>query len=159
MKLNLGAGNDIREGWVNVDAFPVDDRVTPMDIEKSWPANWVDLKVVLLRDVVEHLKDPNRVIMAAAVRLCPAGEVIIRGPHFTCRDTHTDFTHHRGLSSESVPHSLGHLFAVYVHISFEWWNRWMHWVNWIPCGLKIYESTFLCSLAPAKYVHARIRRR
>ena len=33
IKLNIGCGNDIRDGWVNLDKFPVDNRVKYFDIE------------------------------------------------------------------------------------------------------------------------------
>lgn len=167
MKLNLGCGYDLRPDWINVDRRSFEkshgeevDVILDLD-EGTWPPEWrTAAEEILLQDVVEHLRFPAKVLFEAQFCLARDGTLAVRGPHYTCRDTHTDPTHRRGLSSEFFERTMNHIGGggPEIRIEFEWWNRWMHWINWIPCGLKLYEATFLCSLAPAKYVHARITR-
>jgi len=80
--LNLGCGNDIRQGFVNIDLFSERADVVKMDIRKlNIPDNSVD--VILASDVLEHfshretqslLKEWNRVLKDGA-------EIIIRCPN------------------------------------------------------------------------------
>lgn len=54
LKLNLGCAKDIKDGYVNIDAFPFDDRVVKMDITNlDYPDNSVD--EIYAKDVIEHI--------------------------------------------------------------------------------------------------------
>lgn len=55
IKLNLGCGPDIKEGYVNIDSCSIDDsKVVKMDIRNlSFDENSVD--EIYARDVIEHL--------------------------------------------------------------------------------------------------------
>lgn len=80
--LNLGCGNDIRDGFVNIDLFSENPNVVNMDIRKlELPNHTVD--TILASDVLEHfshretdsiLKEWNRVLKEGA-------EIIIRCPN------------------------------------------------------------------------------
>lgn len=79
--LNLGCGDDIREGFVNIDLYSDNPKVVYMDIRKlQLPDNSVSL--ILANDILEHfshreidliLKEWNRVLI-------PGKEIIIRVP-------------------------------------------------------------------------------
>ncbi len=79
--LNLGCGNDIRDGFLNFDLFSNDPRVIYMDIRKiALDSNVAD--VILASDILEHfshreidslLKEWNRILKIN-------GELIIRCP-------------------------------------------------------------------------------
>ncbi len=158
-KLNLGCGKDIREGWTNVDRVTWAKGVLRYDLDEDLPPDgpW---DLILMQDVMEHLKNPHFAVLSAIHVLSDDGALVIRGPHYTCRDSYTDITHRRALSSETIEHMLATAnVEVSTTLLFEPWNQWMHWVNWIPYGKKIYESTFLAGLAPAKHVHVMIRRK
>lgn len=55
MKLNLGCGEDIRTGFVNVDAFPRDG-VVFFDLQTDNLSRvWSGIEHILANDIVEHL--------------------------------------------------------------------------------------------------------
>jgi predicted SAM-dependent methyltransferase len=54
IKLNLGCGPDIKEGYVNIDSCPINSRVIKMDIrDLKYEKESVD--EIYARDVIEHL--------------------------------------------------------------------------------------------------------
>ena len=159
MKLNLGCGHDVREGWVNADVSPCDSRVLYVNLDKPFPDGWWRAcEEIVMQDVLEHLDDPEGCLENCAACLQPAGVLKVRGPHYTCRDTFTDLTHRRGLSSETMSRWANRNgMTATVRLGFEPWNLWMAWVNLHPMGMKLYEATLLRALAPAKHVHAELR--
>lgn len=79
--LNLGCGNDIRDGFVNIDLYSDDPRVVYMDIRKlEIDDNSADL--ILASDILEHFSHREvEQILAEWVRvLKPNGEIIVRSP-------------------------------------------------------------------------------
>jgi SAM-dependent methyltransferase len=57
MKLNLGCGGDVREGWLNVDVRKTHPRVLVLDLEKELLRPFPDGSVdeILAKDFIEHL--------------------------------------------------------------------------------------------------------
>lgn len=54
MKLNLGCGKDILEGWVNIDRYPSDQKVIQGDIRSlDFPKSTVE--TIRAIDVLEHV--------------------------------------------------------------------------------------------------------
>lgn len=54
MKLNLGCGPDIKDGYINVDTCPLDSRVVKQDIRNlNFPKNSVD--EIYAKDIIEHM--------------------------------------------------------------------------------------------------------
>lgn len=79
--LNLGCGNDIREGFVNIDLFSNDSRVVFGDIRKlELPDNSADL--ILASDVLEHFshRETQAILDEWARVLKHNGELIVRCP-------------------------------------------------------------------------------
>ncbi len=57
MKLNLGCGGDIREGYVNIDVRRTDNRVLVLDLEKELLSRFQDQSVeeIIAKDFIEHV--------------------------------------------------------------------------------------------------------
>lgn len=60
MKLNLGCGKDVREGYENYDLYPIDKRVTKLDLNVlplPFEDNYADR--ILVSHTLEHLNVNN----------------------------------------------------------------------------------------------------
>ncbi|MDQ1265895.1 MAG: hypothetical protein QG635_1047 [Bacteroidota bacterium] len=80
--LNLGCGNDLREGFLNIDLFSKDPRVIFMDIRRlELPDSCADL--ILASDILEHFshREIDSILKEWARALKPDGELIIRCPN------------------------------------------------------------------------------
>jgi len=56
IKLNLGCGDDIRDGYLNFDKYPSDERVKTLDLTKlPLPFSNGSVDEILLNGVYEHL--------------------------------------------------------------------------------------------------------
>jgi SAM-dependent methyltransferase len=81
MKLNLGCGDNYREGWQNIDLFAskVDQR---LDLNLDWP--WADSSVdeIFSRGLYEHLKDFNHAWLESWRIVKPGGIITLIVPHF-----------------------------------------------------------------------------
>jgi len=93
MKLNLGAGNDIRGGYVNHDrvANPGIDVVHDLNV-LPWP--WEDVDEIRAWAVFEHL----RLTLAEAIDECarvlrPGGRLVLKVPAFNSVNAAVDPTH------------------------------------------------------------------
>ncbi len=81
LRLNLGCGRDVREGFLNLDLFSTDERVIKMDIRKlGFPDNSVDL--ILASDVLEHFshRETDSLLKEWGRVLKKGGILIIRCP-------------------------------------------------------------------------------
>ncbi|MEN6510744.1 MAG: glycosyltransferase [Chloroherpetonaceae bacterium] len=79
--LNLGCGNDIRDGFINIDLFNENPNVVYMDIRSlDLPNNSADL--ILASDILEHFshRDTEQILAEWARVLKPNCEIIIRSP-------------------------------------------------------------------------------
>ncbi|MGA2296552.1 MAG: glycosyltransferase [FCB group bacterium] len=79
--LNLGCGQDVKEGFINIDLFSDDTRVVGMDIRNLvLPDNCADF--ILASDVLEHFshRQVDAVLKEWARVLKPGGEIVIRCP-------------------------------------------------------------------------------
>ena len=97
-KLNLGCGENIKEGWVNLDSAALPGVDVTHDIEKiPFPFKDGEFDEILCRDVLEHveyiptLRELHRILK-------PGGVLRIQVPHFTSRNNFVDPTHRRMFS-------------------------------------------------------------
>lgn len=108
-KLNLGSGENYREGWVNVDLGNKNDlneniRVDVIHNLNKFPYPFKDNEFdeVLLNQVLEHLDNPVKV-MKETVRISKNDAVIIiRVPHFSDVGACEKPTHKRFFSLNSI---------------------------------------------------------
>lgn len=102
MKLNLGCGNDIRKGWVNLDIKkkPGVDVVHNLD---KFPYPFMDeqFDLVLMDNVIEHLHDTIGVMAQIHRILKPGGVAILLFPYFQHPNAWVDPTHVKCLTAET----------------------------------------------------------
>ena len=93
LRLNCGCGSDLLDGWINVDKFQIGD-ATVMDLEAlPWPFEDDSVDEVLMKHVLEHLRDTVG-ILREVYRVCRAGaRVHIIVPHPRHDDYISDPTH------------------------------------------------------------------
>jgi len=97
-KLNLGCGNRIRKGWVNVDVAPLLGVDVVHDLNQiPFPFETASCDEIICEDVLEHVN------YIAALREChrllvDGGTLHIEVPHFTSSNNFVDPTHLRQFS-------------------------------------------------------------
>ncbi|MCK4318943.1 class I SAM-dependent methyltransferase [Candidatus Micrarchaeota archaeon] len=107
-KLNLGCGKFKKKGYVNVDI----DKRTGADIihnldEIPYPFEDNEFDLIEADHVLEHLKDPFKIIKELYRITKKKGKIVIRVPHFSRGFTHPD--HKRGFDV-SFPYYFNPLF-------------------------------------------------
>lgn len=85
-KLNIGAGQDIKEGWDNVDKNDFDLDIFPYPLKKMYDK-------VLIKNVLEHTLYPEKVLLEIARHCSSGAEIIIECPHYTNKGSWGDFQH------------------------------------------------------------------
>jgi len=86
-KLNFGAGNDKRECYDNVDEVDFDFNVIPYPIKDEVYDN------ILMKDVIEHLDYPWKVLKELHRILKPGGTVEIICPHHNDESAYNSLQH------------------------------------------------------------------
>lgn len=83
MKLNLGCGHDIREGYVNVDFRATHPTVQVVDLSKfPWPFENQSADEILMLDFLEHFPyaQTQRILLECYRILKPEGELVVQVP-------------------------------------------------------------------------------
>lgn len=99
-KLNLGCGDDYKEGWINVD-FRGNIKIDiKHDLNKiPYPFNDNSVDIILMRQVFEHLDRPITILKELS-RICKNNaRIMIYVPHATSY-AHISGLEHRGLFTE-----------------------------------------------------------
>lgn len=165
-KLNIGCGNDIRKEYINLDIAKLEGVDVVCDIENnSLPFDDELFEKIVCNDVLEHV-DITKVLKEIHRVLRPGGVLEIRVPHFTSTNNYIDPTHKKMFSvrtfnffiKESM-HERSYYYdfcfskIISSKITFSYKNP-LNWpfillVNINDFFRKIYEETFLRSIAPA----------
>lgn len=173
-KLNLGCGQDYREGWVNLDISSTVGADVVHDIEKlPLPFEDDSFEEILCHDILEHVE--YLPIMKELYRiLAPGGEITIRVPHYTSRNNFIDPTHIKQFSIQLFDYFIADSYLQQRHryqfdslfsraksrkITFQrsarilFFNRFVEaWVNKNEWRQWFYEATCLHSFFPAENV-------
>ncbi len=169
-KLNVGCGNDIKQGWTNLDFKRISGVDVVQDINKTpWPFKANSFDEVLCQDVLEHSDDVISVMNEIHRILKPNGIVLIRVPHFTSAGAFTDPTHRHFFGWGSFNYfqkaSKYHYYADFsfeiVKRKLEFGKKFAIW-NWLVQPLvnlmpMVYESTPL-RIFPAMNLHFALRK-
>lgn len=83
MKLNLGCGDDIREGYLNVDFRKTHTSVWIADLSRfPWPFKDGEAEEILMLDFLEHFsyRKTSQILLECNRILLPEGELVIQVP-------------------------------------------------------------------------------
>jgi SAM-dependent methyltransferase len=103
MKINLGCGKDIKEGWTNLDRTKGEgvDIVHDLNVY-PYPIKDNSCDEIIAIAIMEHLDNPNNFIHEL-YRIGNVGcKIMIVVPHFSSWSTWGDITHKRGFNSTSL---------------------------------------------------------
>jgi SAM-dependent methyltransferase len=91
LKLNVGSGGVVAEGWVSVDICPPADIIA--NLNHAWP--WVTSTVsqIVMNDVIEHLQCKIHAMNEISRVLRPGGTLEISVPSTDGRGAFQDPTH------------------------------------------------------------------
>lgn len=171
MKLNIGCGNDIRDGYVNIDNKKLEGVDLVFDVNKlPLPFDNKSVEFVLCLDLLEHidyislLGEINRVLKKN-------GKIEIQVPHFNSRFNFIDPTHINRFSIQTFEFFLKESFFkreyynnfYFDHISkrrirfeksiFFPWNYILEPIINVSLSMQIYyEATFLSRIFPASNI-------
>lgn len=98
LKLNLGCGRDIKEGWVNIDAHPINDNVQFADLDvvnSLWQFKDECTEEFLLSHTIEHLRYPLALFESIYRIAKPGALLTIKCPYGSSDDADEDPTHVR----------------------------------------------------------------
>jgi predicted SAM-dependent methyltransferase len=81
MKLNLGCGNDIKKGYVNVDNIKLKGVDKVVDLEKKLPFKSNSCNEIIAYKIIEHLHNPHFFIEECYRILKKDGVLKLSAPH------------------------------------------------------------------------------
>lgn len=178
VKLNIGCGQDIREGYINLDSAKLPGVDIVHDLEVT-PLPFKDASVdeVLAKDVLEHIEHYEFLLKDIHRMLKPGGKLVATVPHFTSTNQYTDWTHKRfhairtfGFFCKESPYLRSvdrsyytdfHFSSLKARITFprhfgplSWLNDWL--VNCHPAVQVFYELTLWSRLFPAENISVEL---
>ncbi len=105
-KLNLGCGNDIKKGYLNLDFEKFKGVDLFYDLNKlPYPFKDNQFSEVIMQNILEHLNDPYQ-IMREIYRICKNNSIVlIRTPHFSSNNAWGDLQHKRGFNTVTFTNS------------------------------------------------------
>lgn len=97
IRLNLGCGNDVREGYLNIDKYVKADKQIELN-RIPYPFRNDSVDEILALNLLEHLTNPYDVLIEWH-RICKPGSfIILTVPHFSSGNAWSDIQHTRPYS-------------------------------------------------------------
>lgn len=165
MKLNLGAGEDIREGFVNVDIKKTKGINVVWNLNKyPYPFKTSSISYILASHVIEHLDNPKKFLLELHRISKPNAVINIYTPHFSHFTSYADLQHKHHLSLFFLGHpdinsELYNLFKVKRYLNFNRMNhRWMNlFFNPLVNVSHVIYERFLCYLLPSSEINFKLK--
>jgi len=156
MKLNLGCGEDYKEGYINVDNNPEIKADKYFNFEDIFPLKDNSFEYIHANLVIEHLDDFFKVMKELKRILTPNGILHIRVPHFSNGLARCDITHKHEFSYFTFD-KLKEWKIVEKRLNFitssKILNRIMNFL-FNHCNKKIYEKLF-CWIFPVNEIELK----
>ena len=139
MRLNVGCGRSIMEGWTNVDVVPLPGVDVVYDLERPGgerlPLEDDSVDEFLLSHVIEHVRNSLGLMEELHRVARPGARMVIRVPHGASDDAHEDPTHVRCY----FPGSFGYFGQPYY-----WRADYGYRGDWLTEGVDLHlvDGTF-----------------
>lgn len=142
-RLNLGCGEDYREGWTNVDKHAAVDPDVEHDLDdRPWPFPDDEFQHVLFHHVIEHVDDPVATLRETVRVAAPGALVVTVTPLGADAVADPDHTHQWLWQTPEILvsdhwHGVDNLALtqrtvdVWVHwpVDSGWKHRYRGWIN------------------------------
>ena len=114
VKLNLGCGQDIKAGCINIDVQKGPGVNKVLDLNKiPYPFEENTVEEIHALSVLEHLDDAYALLHEWHRMAKPQARIILSVPHFSSGDTWNDVQHRKGYGLLAFAHkNLQHLFTI-----------------------------------------------
>ncbi len=165
-KCNLGCGDDVREGWVNVDRSARPGVGVLADLSHfPYPFRESVFDHLEARHILEHLPDVIRAVEEFH-RICkPNASMYIEVPYWNSEDAHTDPTHLHFFSQRSFDYfSEGGRWSAFNYYStarvrieaIDYRMNPSPYLTWIPQRLRVKLAKYVGNLVTAVGFHLRV---
>lgn len=163
--LDVGCGSAKWPGAVGLDISPDTDADVVHDLDEfPYPFEDESFDQVLMQDVLEHVREPIRV-MDELHRICRAGARIqLRTPHFSSMLAYSDPTHTHYFSAEAIRTLAQPRFSHYtavrmrvVQITIDLWFPFRAiGMGWVARRFPIQYESYLAFRYPAMNIRAEL---
>lgn len=148
-KLNLGCGRKYKKGWVNVDISEKDiyGKKIKIDLKHDlnkfpYPFQEGEFDIILIEHVLEHLKNPFKVIKELKRITCSGGIIKIIVPHFSCYLAYRDPTHRLHSSIDTIYYLKGDAIVLCKKLKASY-NKLINLISFIiNLSPRVYERFF-----------------
>lgn len=121
MRINLGCGKKILDGYVNCDKHYMEgvDRVFDLDFP-PYPFKDNEADEIYMNHVLEHIRTDLPIVMRELHRILkPGGKLLINVPYYNSAYAWLDPTHRRAFSFDTFSYFVkGHDYSYYIETPF-----------------------------------------
>ena len=177
IKLNIGCGRDIREGYINIDKVKLKGVNKVMNIDTyPYPFKNNSIDEVVMFHIIEHAKNYERCFNEIKRILKPNGVLHIKVPHFTAAGSNSEFHNTRfwihSFTSQRLRKKSRTSGETLIYNNFTTISKRINFIkkpfiwNYLVEALVninnytrvLYEHTFLCYLFPATEMEVKLKK-
>jgi hypothetical protein len=131
-KLNLGCGEDYKEGWINLDILNIKKDIKHNLNKIPYPFKKSIFKEIFMKMILEHVNNPITVLKEIIRISKKNAKIIIIVPHATSYANFTDIQHKTNFTETSFnkdllkEYELEHLELVKVEFIYK--NKWKKFI-------------------------------